>query len=71
MSNACDSHESSGFSAALMPPAAAFECERTGWTLRHDRHRRARVGGRERGALTGEAGADDQDVVGGHMAGVY
>ena len=33
MSNACDSHESSGFSAALMPPAAAFECERTGWTL--------------------------------------
>ena len=33
MSNACDSHESSGFSAALMPPAAALECERTGWTL--------------------------------------
>ncbi len=33
MSNACDSHESSGFSAALMPPAAALECDRTGWTL--------------------------------------
>ena len=33
MSKACDSHESSGFSAALMPPAAALECERTGWTL--------------------------------------
>ena len=33
MSNACDSHVSSGFSAALMPPAAATECERTGWTL--------------------------------------
>src|SRR3954469_23990883 len=33
VSNACDSHESSGFSAALMPPAAALECERTGWTL--------------------------------------
>src|SRR4051812_32309825 len=33
VSNACDSHESSGFRAALMPPAAALECERTGWTL--------------------------------------
>ena len=33
MSNACDSHESSGLSAALMPPAAALEWERTGWTL--------------------------------------
>ena len=33
MSKAWDSHESSGFSAALMPPAAALECERTGWTL--------------------------------------
>src|SRR5680860_1736244 len=28
-----DSQESSGFSAALMPPAAALECDRTGWTL--------------------------------------
>src|SRR4051812_26280401 len=33
VSNACDSHESSGLRAALMPPAAALECERTGWTL--------------------------------------
>ena len=33
VSNACDSHESSGLSAALIPPAAALECERTGWTL--------------------------------------
>jgi hypothetical protein len=33
VSNACDSHESSGLSAALMPPWAAFECERTGWTF--------------------------------------
>ena len=33
MSNACDSHESSGLRAALIPPAAAFECDRTGWTL--------------------------------------
>ena len=33
MSNAWDSHVSSGLSAALMPPAAATECERTGWTL--------------------------------------
>ncbi len=33
MSNACDSQLSSGFSAALIPPCAALECERTGWTL--------------------------------------
>src|SRR4051794_9324797 len=33
VSYACDSQLSSGFSAALMPPAAATECERTGWTL--------------------------------------
>src|SRR3954462_14828848 len=33
VSYACDSHVSSGFSAALIPPAAATECERTGWTL--------------------------------------
>ena len=33
MSNACDSHESSGLSAALIPPCAAFEWERTGWIL--------------------------------------
>src|SRR6188508_853940 len=33
VSKACDSHESSGLRAALMPPAAALECERTGWTL--------------------------------------
>ena len=33
MSKACDSQESSGLSAALIPPWAAFECERTGWTL--------------------------------------
>ena len=33
MSKACDSQESSTSSAALIPPCAAFECERTGWTL--------------------------------------
>ena len=33
MSKACDSQESSGLRAALIPPWAAFECERTGWTL--------------------------------------
>ena len=33
MSNACDSHESSGSSAAFIPPWAAFEWDRTGWTL--------------------------------------
>src|SRR4051794_37953043 len=33
VSYACDSQVSSGLIAALMPPAAATECERTGWTL--------------------------------------
>src|SRR3954447_8739784 len=33
VSYACDSHVSSGLSAALIPPAAATECERTGCTL--------------------------------------
>ncbi len=33
MSKACDSQESPGLSAALMPPWAALEWERTGWTL--------------------------------------
>src|SRR3954454_9130794 len=33
VSYACDSQVSSGFSAALIPLAAATECERTGWTL--------------------------------------
>src|SRR5919204_6503734 len=33
VSKACDSQESPGSSAALIPPWAAFECERTGWTL--------------------------------------
>lgn len=33
MSKACDSQLSSGFNAALMPPAAATEWDRTGWTF--------------------------------------
>src|SRR3954466_9830695 len=33
VSYACDSHVSSGFSAALIPPAAATVVERTVWTL--------------------------------------
>ncbi len=33
MSKACDSQLSPSCSAALIPPWAAFECERTGWTL--------------------------------------
>ena len=63
MSNACDSQESSGFSAALMPPAAALECERTGWTLRDDPHGCAALRRGEGGALAGEAGSYDEDVV--------
>src|SRR3954447_7571854 len=33
VSKACDSQLSSSWSAALIPPCAALECERTGWTL--------------------------------------
>ena len=33
MSKACDSQLSSSSRAALIPPWAALECERTGWTL--------------------------------------
>ena len=71
MSKACDSHESSGLSAALMPPAAALECERTGWTLDMIATVAPGLGGRQRGPLAGEAGADDQDVVCGHGARSY
>ena len=39
--------------------------------LGHDGHGRPGLGGREGGPLAGEAGADDQDVVGGHEARVY
>ena len=66
MSNACDSHVSSGFSAALMPPAAATEWERTGWTFEMIATVAPVCGGRQRGALTGQPGADDQYVMGGH-----
>ena len=33
VSKACERQSSAGLMAALMPPAAATECERTGWTL--------------------------------------
>ena len=66
MSNACDSQVSSGLSAALMPPAAATECERTGWTLEMIATVAPVLGGRQRRALPGQAGADDQYVMGGH-----
>ena len=71
MSKACDSHESSGFRAALMPPAAALECERTGWTLDMIATVAPSRGRRQGGPLTGEAGTDDQDVVRRHDGGVY
>ena len=54
-----------------MPPAAATECERTGWTLLMIATVAPRVGGGEGGALAGEAGADDQDVVCWHSARFY
>ena len=49
--------------AALMPPAAATECERTGWTLLMIATLAPSRGGRQGGALAGETGPDDQDVV--------
>ena len=42
-----------------------------GMDLGHDRHRRALAGRCQGGSLTGEAGADDQDVVCGHGAQGY
>jgi hypothetical protein len=39
--------------------------------LAEDADRHALLGGGEGGALAGEAGADDQDVVCGHEAGLY
>ena len=68
MSKACDSQQSPSWSAALIPPWAAFECERTGWTLRDDPDRHALLGRRQRRALPGEAGADHQYVVLGHSS---
>ena len=55
MSKACDSHESPSLSAALIPPWAAFECERTGWTLETIPTETPSLGGGERGALARRA----------------
>ena len=71
MSKACDSQESSGLSAALMPPAAALECERTGWTLLMIATVAPALGSRKGGPLTGQPGADDQDVMCGHGGEAY
>ena len=71
MSNACDSQLSSGLSAALIPPAAATECERTGWTFETIATDAPACGGGQRGSLSGKAGADDQHVVGGHFSRFY
>ena len=46
-----------------MPPWAAFECERTGWTLEMIPTDAPSSAAREGGALAGEAGSDDEDVV--------
>ncbi len=67
MSKACDSQLSSSCRAALMPPWAAFECERTGWTLLNQADRDAGLGGGERGPLAGESGSDYQYVVLRHL----
>ena len=68
MSKACDSQESLGLSAALMPPWAALECERTGWTLRDDPDRDALLGRGQGGALAGESRSDHQYVVLRHLS---
>ncbi len=59
MSKACDSQESCGSSAALIPPWAALECERTGWTLEMMPIERALLSRGEGRALAGEAGSYD------------
>ncbi len=63
MSKAWDSQSSAGLSAALMPPAAAIECERTGWTLLMIATETPCSAAARAAALAGEAGADDEDVV--------
>ncbi len=63
VSYACECQSSSTLIAALMPPAAATECERTGWTLLMIATLAPFLRGRQRGALAREAGPDDQDVV--------
>ena len=68
MSKACDSHESSGLRAALIPPWAALECERTGWTLETIADRDALLGRRQGGALPGESRPDHQYVVLRHLS---
>ena len=55
-------------SAALIPPWAALECERTGWTLETIPTDTPCLGGGEGGPLAGEAGADDEYVVLGHRS---
>ena len=49
-----------------MPPAAATECERTGWTLEMIATVAPALGRRERRSLAGQSGADDQYVMRGH-----
>ena len=63
VSYACERQSSSTLIAALIPPAAATECERTGWTLLMIATLEPVCGGGESGALAREAGADDQDVM--------
>ena len=69
MSKACDSQVSSGLRAALIPPCAALECERTGWTFERIPTDAPASRRREGGTLTGEAGSDYEHVVLGHAGG--
>ena len=66
MSNACDSHESSGFERRVDPARGRVGVRADRVDLGHDGHGRAGLGGREGGPLAGQSGADDQNVVCGH-----
>ena len=63
MSKACDSHVSSGSSAALIPPCAAFECERTGWTLQMIPTEMPCSAAARGGSLAGQTGSDHENVM--------
>ena len=66
MSNACDSQLSSGIERRVDAAGRRHRVRADRVDLRDDRHRRAGLGRGQRGPLAGQAGADDQHVVGGH-----
>ena len=63
MSKACDSQLSPSWSAALIPPWAALECERTGWTLETIPTETPSSAAASAARWPGEPGSDHQYVV--------